>query len=285
MLMYFNSLKIKLKEIGIEDGDVLYVASDIKTLLFYGNEKGCFNDKITQDKFINSFIDSIISAIGSKGTVLFPAFSWEFCRGNGFNIHYTKSEVGSLSNWIIKNRNDFIRTRHPLYSFMVYGRFAKEFVEMDYQDAWGEASLFRYFHENNSKQLLFNIESYQGLTFAHYVEQCINIPYRHPKYFFGKYVDEKGKEEIRCYSMYVRDINVDSLCGIHNEFLIDNGVAKQTNWNKNVLTVVELGKSFEIIKNDMICNNGKNTLIFNNYVLDWTSKRTIKYEIGGLVDE
>ena len=280
--MYFDNLKDKLKEIGVCSGDVLYVASDIKTLLFDGMEQGCYSDNSSQDKFINDFIESIIGLLGKEGTILLPTFSWDFCRGNGFNMKYTKSEVGSLSNWVLKNRSDFKRTHHPIYSFIVYGKLMDLFVSMDNQDAWGEFSPFKYFHDNNSKQLLFDIEPFQGLTFGHYVEQCINIPYRHPKYFFGKYIDENGKAETRCYSMYVRDIDVDSICGIRNDFLIEQGVAKQTIWNKNIMTLVRLGDSFEVIKNDMLNKNGKNTLVFKNYKLDWAKGKTIPYEIGGL---
>ena len=153
---------------------------------------------------------------------------------------------------------------------------------MDNQDAWSHNSPFYYFQTHGAKQLLFNIESYQGLTFGHYIEQDVGVPYRHPKYFFGNYTDENGITEKRMYSMYVRDIDVEAECGIHNDWLIENSVAKRVLWEGNTLTIVDLQKSYPIIKNDMINNNGRNTLKFSTGNLDWNAKQTVPYELKGI---
>ena len=44
----------------------------------------------------------------------------------------------------------------------------------------------------------------------HYVEEKIRVPYRYMKEFVGSYVDESGLEEQRKYSMYVRDLQIES---------------------------------------------------------------------------
>ena len=108
------------------------------------------------------------------------------------------------------------------------------------------------------------------------------MPYRHPKYFFGKYVDENGVEETRMYSMYVRDMDFESGCGIHNDWLIDNGVAKRMIWEDNAMTIVDLPKSYPLIKDDMIKNRGKNTLTFSGGELDWNAKQTLPFEVKGI---
>lgn len=278
----FDNLIATLENVGIKKGDVLYVSSDINVLIYGAISNKYINDFNEEDILLNDFVDTLYDTVGDNGTILFPVFSWDFCRGKGFDYYKTKGEVGALSNWVLKNRKDFVRTQHALYSFMVKGKMAKDFANMSYQDAWGQASIFTYFKDHNSKQLLFNIEAFQGLTFGHYVEQCVDVPYRHPKYFIDKYKDANGMEEVRMYSMYVRDIDISSACGIYNKFLIDNNVAKQTEWQNNKLTVVELGKSYPIIENDMLNNGGKNTLKFENYDFSWTNKKTINYEISDI---
>lgn len=275
-------LKHVLLELGITKGDILYVSSDIKTLLFQLMLMQNVKNKPDRNDALHEFINIFEDIVTDCGTLLFPVFSWSWCRGNGFDYHRTKGEVGTLSNWVMENRTEFVRTRHPIYSFMVWGKDAVYLKAMDNQDAWSHASPFYYLQTNHAKQLLFNIEAYQGLTFAHYLEQEVAVPYRHSKYFFGEYTDENGMIETRMYSMYVRDTEVDVACGIHNDWLIENRVAQKTNWIGNVITVVDLQKSYLLLRDDMVNNNGKNTLIFTAGSLNWNDKRNVPYEVDGI---
>ncbi len=277
-----NELIKVLGELGIGEGDILYVSSDIKTLLFNLAVGQNIKNKSDRDAAIGEFVDVFQEIVTAQGTLMFPVFSWDWCRGNGFDYRKTKGEVGTLSNWILKNRTDFIRTRHPIYSFMVWGKDAEYLKTLDNQDAWSHASPFYYLQINHAKQLLFNIEAYQGLTFGHYLEQEVAVPYRHTKYFFGVYTDETGIKEKRMYSMYVRDMNVDSGCGIHNSWLIEKGVAQKTEWEGNVLTVVDLQQSYYIIRDDLLNNNGENTLTFTVGGFDWNTDQTVAYEVKGI---
>ena len=277
-----GSLKKILIDLGITKGDILYVSSDIKTLLYNMATEYGVTKKEERDSALNDLIDTFQDVVGTEGTLLFPVFSWDWCRGKGFNIKSTKGEVGTLQNWVLDNRDDFKRTRHPMYSFMVWGKDRDYLTSMDNQDAWGHASPFYYLQTHGAKQLLFDIESYQGLTFGHYVEQEVAVPYRHPKYFFGNYTDENGITEKRMYSMYVRDLNVESGVGIHNDWLIEKHVAKRATWEGNALTVVDLRKAYPIIREDMLSNQGKNTLTFAVGTLDWNAKQTVPYEIKGI---
>lgn len=272
-----------LRSIGVNEGDILYISSDIKTFVFNLAVQHNVRNKEERNRAFDGLVRIFQEAVTEKGTLLFPVFSWAWCRGSGFDYRTTKGEVGALSNWVLKNRADFVRTRHPIYSFMVWGKDAEYLKTLDNQDAWSHSSPFHYLKiHDNAKQLLFNIEAYQGLTFGHYIEQEVSVPYRHPKYFFGEYTDETGMKETRMYSMYVHDVDVDSGCGIQNSWLIQGGAAKQAEWSGNILTVVDIMKSYPIIRDDMLNNNGKNTLTFSNSKLDWNKSRTISYEVRGI---
>lgn len=153
------------------------------------------------------------------------------------------------------------------------------------QEAWGETSSFHYLMTEHAKQLDFNIESYQSLTFAHYVEQCSCVPYRHSKYFFGEYIDEEGKREIRCYSMYVRVLGIIEYIKADHQFFADNHAALHTNCQGNKLAVIDLARCYEVIKDDIMNKNGRNTLKFMNYEFDMKSSQTIPYEIGSIPEK
>lgn len=279
---FWDSLKNVLERLGIKKGDILYISSDITTLLFEMSMDYGIRDKESRNTMLNSLVNIFQEIVGDEGTLLFPVFSWEWCRGNGFDLLHTKGEVGTLSNWVLENRKDFARTKHPIYSFMVWGKDTDYLTAMDNQDAWSHASPFYYLHTHEAKQLLFNIEANQGLTFVHYMEQEVKVPYRHPKYFFGEYIDANGIKETRMYSMYVRDLEVESGCGVHNQFLIDQGAASQESWLENVLTVVKLAESYSIIEKDMKENNGRNTLTFKEGGLDWSKRPMVPYEVKGI---
>lgn len=277
-LELLNNLKVNLKRIGVSEGDTVYVASDITNLLFIAKTEAGVRIK-DRDNFLNDFVNTLQELVGPEGTLLFPVFSWDFCRGKGFDIRSTKGEVGALNNWILEKRDDFKRTKHPMYSFMVWGKDAHTFLAMNNQDAWGDAGPFTYLRDHNGKQLFFDIQAHQGITFGHYVEQCADVPYRHPKYFFGDYTDKNGVTETRCYSMYVRDLEVIQEISITNEWLIGGGVATGTDWHGLSLTYCDLAKAYPLIYNDMKNNNGANTLRFENYELDWSREKTVPYEV------
>jgi len=277
-----GSLKQVLNEMHVNEGDILYVSSDIKTLLFSWAMESGIKAKEERNKALNELVDAFQLIVGDKGTLLFPVFSWDWCRGNGFDVKHTQGEVGTLSNWVLANRKEFVRTKHPMYSFMVWGKDAEYLRNMDNQDGWSRSSPFYYLQTHKAKQLLFNIEAFQGLTFGHYVEQEVGVPYRHPKYFFGEYTDEEGIKETRMYSMYVRDMDLAVGCGIHNDWLIDHQVAWRKEWEGNLLTVVDLEKSYPVIRDDMLHNNGRNTVAFAEGGLDWSKKQTLPYEVKGI---
>lgn len=270
----------KIRALGVTKGDSLYFSSDISALLFTFATKYQVKTQTQIDAAFDRLVDTLLSVIGEEGTLLFPVFTWSFSNGRGFDYYKTKGEVGTLSNWVMKNRRDFKRTRHPLYSFMVKGKDAQYLASLDNQDGWGPASPFQYLKERGAKQILFGIEAYEGLTFVHYVEQCVHIPYRHLKYWLGDYTDERGLKEKRVYSLYVRQMGVVSHNNVHNQFLIEKGVAEGAQLEDDTVVLVRLGDCYRILEQDMLHNGAKNTLKLENYELDWTAGHE-GIELGG----
>ena len=119
----------------------------------------------------------------------------------------------------------------------------------------------------------------RSMTFKHYVEQSVKVPYRYPKYFMGNYTDENGVTEERSYSMYVRDLSVELESSQTNEFFNEGGAEKHTSFYDIKLYAIELGKAYELLKDDLLNNNGKNVYTFNNYTIDWKNTAN-RYEFG-----
>ena len=94
-------LKNIFDQINIVLGDTILVSSDILTLLIeFKKQKQNFD--------ANLIIDLLINKIGPNGTLMLPAFNWDFCKGKDFDYYKTQSRTGSLSNIALK-REDFQR--------------------------------------------------------------------------------------------------------------------------------------------------------------------------------
>ena len=146
----------------IKQGDTVYIVSDILALSIASRENG--------ERFdIQKFIDSILKKIGEDGTILIPTFNWGFCKGETFDIRKTVSKTGALGNAAMK-RKDFKRTKHPIYSFMVWGKDKELLTNMDYQEGFGQDSVFDYMYKKKAKALVIGLPTLSGLTFIHYVE-------------------------------------------------------------------------------------------------------------------
>lgn len=216
-----NYLKI-VDYLGIEKGDTILVSSDLLNLFSKEFETtGNLPD-------VNKFIDSFIEKVGPEGTLLFPTYNWDFCKGVPFNWKKTKGKTGSLGNACLK-RKDFKRTKHALYSFAVTGKDKDLLCDMDFSDSFGPDSVFAYLDHKHAKQVIIDVHLTHCFTFVHYVEEMIlpEIEYRYIKNFTGEYIDENQESSTKTFSMFVRDLDKDvEKCydPIEKEF-IETGVA------------------------------------------------------------
>ena len=100
--------------IGIEKGNILDIASGLHDIKQY-----CRSHNLSFDG--NHLIDVLKEETGPGGTVMIRAFTWDFCQQIPFDILHSPSQVGALGN-IAMEREDFKRTQHPIYSWMVWGK-------------------------------------------------------------------------------------------------------------------------------------------------------------------
>ena len=117
----------------IEKGDVVLLTSDITDLFLQCQDNGEILD-------VNILLDHFKEAVGEEGTLLIPTYNWGFCQGKPFDYKKTPSKTGAIGNAALR-RKDFIRTKHPIYSFAVWGKDADKLVAMDNIESWFRLSL------------------------------------------------------------------------------------------------------------------------------------------------
>lgn len=255
--MAYTSYGTILNQIDtIIQGDLVYVISDVLDLAKVSRING---EKFEASKFINT----LINKVGKDGTILIPTFNWDFCEGKTFDYNKTPGKTGALGNAALKDQR-FRRTKHPIYSFAVYGREQEDICAIDTEDSFGESTVFGYLYRNNAKALVIGLNALEGLTMVHYVEQQVGVPYRYFKTFEGKYRDEWGTEQIKRASMYVRDLKVDPEEDMAHlsTILEDLKISRTKIVNGIPFRVVLLKQACEIVKMDIELNGSNNLYRF-----------------------
>ena len=244
-----------ISHVGIQKGDIIDVASDMVSIMMF-----CRRRKI--DFNPDRLIDSLKGLVGDDGTVMIRVFNWDFCHGGRFDIGSTLSKVGALGNVALK-RSDFKRTAHPLYSWMVWGKGAKELCAMDNKCAFGKDTPFDYLYLNNAKQLTMGNTVADACTQMHHSEALCKVPYRYEKTFTGEYVDANGVLSTRSYSMYVRPLNLSVVNtntdeGERRKKLIDLGIMQEYMYEGALgCTSILLHEVTDFFNDDIMNNEGR----------------------------
>lgn len=243
--MIIEQFRDILINLGIQKGDTLFVSSDVTQMLFDAKEKG-------EDISLDSIIDVLKEVVGENGNLLFPTYNWGFCKGKTFDYKKTPSKTGIITKQALR-RCDFKRTKHPIYSFAVYGKDKDYLTSLDYKDSFGSDSIFAWLYKVGAKNLLLNIDYMVSATFWHYVEECNGAPYRFIKEFSADYIDESGKCSPKTYSMFVRylDRDIISLADRLYQDFPKEGVEKNTILANSVIRLVDIRTACDLIDNNM----------------------------------
>ena len=233
-------------QLRLYPGENVFVTSDVKQLLYGLSENGDETD-------LNILIDGIIDIIGPEGTLVFPTFNWAFCKGTPYDHYKTPCKTGSLGKLALK-RKDFRRTKHPIYSFAVWGKGTEELCAIENKSSFGADSPFTYLMEHDFNNLFIDKDLQHSFVFVHYVEENNGpVPYRYLKDFTAEYTDEKGETSVRTYSMNVRDLELDVENRIYPyepDFLVA-GVMEEFLVNDIGYKIINLKGAYPIIADDV----------------------------------
>jgi aminoglycoside 3-N-acetyltransferase len=178
----------------------IYLASDFRKILYRLKENEAYHEDLLSD-----ILESLVKNLGSDYTIVIPTFNWDFCHEKEFDYFKTKSQTGIFSQ-IALSSNVFKRTKHPIYSFAVYGMLSGKFLDLTNVKSFGKGSPFELLYEHDFYFLAIDVSFSNSFTYVHHVEQIFDVSYRFEKEFSSNYIDEHGIGEKKTYSMFVRDI-------------------------------------------------------------------------------
>ena len=166
---------------------------------------------ITLGRFAGTNVaDEIISAIrgylGENGTLVVPAFNFDFCQGTAFDRLKTPSKNMGVLSETVRLSTGAERSFHPMQSVAAIGKSAADICRRNTPTAFSPQSCFDRLLELNAKLLMLGV-NFNAASFFHFAEEKISVPYRYFKTFTGEYIDEDIRE-MREYQMYVRDLEL-----------------------------------------------------------------------------
>lgn len=188
-----------LEEIGVSKGDHLFIHSNLGYL---GKPEGGLNIRNIGD----SIYQGIKNVVGDQGTICIPAFTYSFCKNEHYNSDSTPPErMGMLTDWFIENfKGSFKRSNDPIFSVICCGGMSEQFSKIDTNSSFGEGSFFDKFFKASGKLVNFNMDA--GSTFLHYVEKCLNIPYRMDKVFTGVSIEDGIRKNVE-WTYFCRNLS------------------------------------------------------------------------------
>ena len=185
--MIFPSSEIDkhLKNLGLDGSETIMIHGDAGVAAQYIFENS--SDPLS------SFLKHLLKYF-HNGTVIVPTFTYSATKGEIFIPNKTPSDIGQFSDKF-RFIKGVIRSSHPIFSVGCFGRKAEYFAESKIADCFGEGTFFDKLLQNNVKILTLGC-SLDRITFVHFVEQTLDVPYRYFKNFKARIKINNNIKEI-----------------------------------------------------------------------------------------
>ncbi|MCV3431337.1 AAC(3) family N-acetyltransferase [Campylobacter lari] len=243
-IFYKQDLIKALKNLGIKQGDILFIHSEIYNFGI---------PLVTPKKLLRIFLDCFFEVIGKEGTLIMPTFTYSFCDGKDYDKINSKTKVGVL-NEFFRLQPGIKRTNDPIFSCAIKGAKEDLFLQ-DHDSCFGENSVFDILTKNNGKIILFG-QLWMGVTHIHYIEEKAQVSYRYFKEFQGNIIQEDQNKLPKKIKYFVRNINKPSIIDLVKllTFLQKNNNLKISNFSHANIAVIDTLPFFEscveILKHD-----------------------------------
>lgn len=191
-----------LKSLGLQTGDGVMVHSAVH---FLGKPQEGMHTYYNALSVVLD-LDAETKVHVPMGTLVVPAFNFGFARGEAYDPQMTPSQGMGVFSEYVRQLSSAQRTRHPMQSLAVVGKYADDLCQRDTLSAFDPGSAFERMLDLDFKLLLLGADI-QAVSMLHYSEQRAFVSYRYWKDFTGK-VHRDSDWGLHTYRMFVRDLDL-----------------------------------------------------------------------------
>lgn len=232
------SLARDLRATGAADCDVLFVHS--------GMNLGVPNPELRRTGLLAE-VWSVLLSLGVP-TLCMPTFTFSFCNGDSYDIQRSPTRMGALNEYM-RRLPEATRSRDPLMSVALVGR-EHELVTTIGEDAVGPGCTFDLLHRRGHgvKFLFLGVRCFECMTYTHYVESTIPVPFRYNRTFSGDVIDH-GRSTVATSRLFVRYNGVEPTPEDKFErYLERTGRIRKQRLGDGWLSTVDEGAAFEALR-------------------------------------
>ena len=198
-----KDLKIALKKIGIKKGSAVLIHSGLHLL---GKIENTLNSEIPKKIYY-----CIKKYLGNKGTIIVPAFYYNYARKKlPFDLYGSSpsKSLGIFSKYIYENQN-FVRSKNPITSLIAVGHLANKICKESNSRPYGASSAWDKLTSFDSTILFLGTSLKRSLTYIHFIEFLAGVPHMYIKKI-NVPIKKNGKVIEKNALIYVRylDFNI-----------------------------------------------------------------------------
>jgi aminoglycoside 3-N-acetyltransferase len=225
-----------LEAVGAGDADSLYVHSHL-----------CFgvpNPQLPRRELLAEILKTLQQL--RVPTLFVPTFTFSFCNGVDFDIVKSRSRMGAF-NEFVRTQPDAVRSRDPLMSVAGLGRDVG-LLENPGRHSIGADSTFDRLRKKGGTRFLFlGASPSDCMTYVHFVEERLRVPYRYDRDFTGSITDATSTSR-ETFTLFVRYRGiVPSTNGALEKLLLKRGLMKRAPCGDTFLSAVDEPAVFDTL--------------------------------------
>jgi len=235
-----------LEQVGLKRGDAVFSHSNVG---YFGYPEG----GVSRDNVFQTILGAFFDVIGSEGTVVVPTFTYSFCRRDPFDPDNTPSEMGIFSE-MLRAHHQARRSHDPIFSVAALGPRAEDLTSDVSAECFGKDSFWDRFLQMGG--IVCNMNFDAGSTFIHYVERCLNVPYRYDKLFPGTFIIN-GREKRGAAIYFCLDLsNSDTIATFEpfHEAAVRTGVARTSAVGRGQFVAIRASGVYGLIEDELSTN-------------------------------
>jgi aminoglycoside 3-N-acetyltransferase len=178
-------VRAALEALGVRAGDMLLLHTSLGRL-------GVSDQGQDADAACRTVHAALRDAVGPRGTLLTPSYTYSAGKGELFDPRDTPSTVGPFSEFL-RARPDALRSREPMLAVSGEGPAAAELFHALPPTCYGKGCVYDRLCDAGATVMTIGLDLHWA-TFRHHIEEIAGVPFRRVKHFEARLREPDGRE-------------------------------------------------------------------------------------------